>query len=391
MPWRLFTSIDNPPSSVSVELVIGQKTNGSIFVKRLVNRVGDQEVIRIDASSDGRQVVAFQALVRTWFGGEENSFFFGDLKPWTSWTDQFEDDESQSTVSDEEFKAHVSEVESAIKDSIAELTEPWTLDMEDSLPFKDGSGAFRIWGDEDWYDDYYREAPDLPGTGLNQFKVLEAMCAVPLEIVLRQIQHMIYIGPLRSVPSRMQLRGTENMSGGWWNGAAAWGDASYNHLGSEADWVVNVWMGARRLDTGYGIKTKYIREVPDDHPIWQFSSDDLDDDRFDQVKRDLESLPTRRARFLEHSVTGMELSAKDVGTGISQLFPVLAAAAHTPAEYICVEQPELHVHPKLQTHLADVFIDSYLLRRYRFILETHSEHLLLRFPAGLSKRNKGEK
>ena len=46
---------------------------------------------------------------------------------------------------------------------------------------------------------------------------------------------------------------------------------------------------------------------------------------------------------------------------------------------LAVEQPELHVHPKLQTNLADVFIESHTVLGNRFILETHSEHLILRF------------
>ena len=44
-----------------------------------------------------------------------------------------------------------------------------------------------------------------------------------------------------------------------------------------------------------------------------------------------------------------------------------------------MEQPELHLHPRLQSDLADVFIDSALGEtKNTFLLETHSEHLLLR-------------
>jgi len=45
-----------------------------------------------------------------------------------------------------------------------------------------------------------------------------------------------------------------------------------------------------------------------------------------------------------------------------------------------IEQPELHAHPKLQAELADVLIESALSPHHEnsFLLETHSEHLILR-------------
>jgi predicted ATPase len=44
-----------------------------------------------------------------------------------------------------------------------------------------------------------------------------------------------------------------------------------------------------------------------------------------------------------------------------------------------MEEPEIHLHPRLQAELADVFIESALgPQKNRFVLETHSEHLLLR-------------
>ena len=43
-----------------------------------------------------------------------------------------------------------------------------------------------------------------------------------------------------------------------------------------------------------------------------------------------------------------------------------------------VEQPELHVHPAVQVALGDVFIDGIKNRNRTMLIETHSEHLLLR-------------
>jgi len=79
---------------------------------------------------------------------------------------------------------------------------------------------------------------------------------------------------------------------------------------------------------------------------------------------------------------------QDVGVGVSQVIPVLAAAlgiassshaAQPTDSVVFIQQPELHLHPALLAQLGDVF-----LRRLEnsqdspLVLETHSEHLLLR-------------
>ncbi|MCP4304801.1 MAG: AAA family ATPase [bacterium] len=50
----------------------------------------------------------------------------------------------------------------------------------------------------------------------------------------------------------------------------------------------------------------------------------------------------------------------------------------TSQESLLVEQPEVHLHPALQARLADMFVSLALKGRSQFILETHSEHLILR-------------
>ena len=69
----------------------------------------------------------------------------------------------------------------------------------------------------------------------------------------------------------------------------------------------------------------------------------------------------------------------DVGFGVSQILPVIALCYYVPKGSILIlEQPEIHLHPAVQSGLADVFIDAIKRRGIQIILESHSEHLLKR-------------
>jgi predicted ATPase len=85
------------------------------------------------------------------------------------------------------------------------------------------------------------------------------------------------------------------------------------------------------------------------------------------------------------------VSHRDVGLGISQVLPVLVSAYGSRRKIVCIEQPELHLHPKLQADLGDVFIECALgVQENTFILETHSEHLMLRILRRIRETSEGE-
>ena len=77
---------------------------------------------------------------------------------------------------------------------------------------------------------------------------------------------------------------------------------------------------------------------------------------------------------------GIDVGLSDVGIGISQLIPVVIGALDNSQNYgiFAVEQPELHIHPALQVALGDMFIDAIKNNNRTMLIETHSEHLLLR-------------
>ncbi len=75
--------------------------------------------------------------------------------------------------------------------------------------------------------------------------------------------------------------------------------------------------------------------------------------------------------------TGVEVNMVDVGYGVSQVLPIIAACAGADASIISIEQPELHLHPRLAANLAELFVDT-ANRGNQVIAETHSENILLR-------------
>ncbi len=83
--------------------------------------------------------------------------------------------------------------------------------------------------------------------------------------------------------------------------------------------------------------------------------------------------------------SGSEVKISDVGFGVFQLLPALVQAFYCPPNStVWMEQPELHLHPQVQSRLADVFIsaiqarESGRARNAQIVMESHSEHFLHR-------------
>lgn len=111
----------------------------------------------------------------------------------------------------------------------------------------------------------------------------------------------------------------------------------------------------------------------------------------------LEAIDSIAGRFLTLKMTdkrnGYTVTLKEVGLGISQVLPILTliltdgpktsrrdkkSIEWRPQRVRTIEQPELHLHPRLQANLADIFIEASQTSQTAWILETHSEALILR-------------
>ena len=68
----------------------------------------------------------------------------------------------------------------------------------------------------------------------------------------------------------------------------------------------------------------------------------------------------------------------DVGFGVSQLLPILVLGLRAEnSSLLLLEQPEIHLHPRLQANLAD-FLLTLADQGQRIIVETHSDHFINR-------------
>jgi len=230
-----------------------------------------------------------------------------------------------------------------------------------------------------------------------------------LSAELKQLQ---YLGPLRSFPPR-HLAFAEHEDANWYAGGGyAWDVVRRDDAVREA---VNGWLGSDKLKTPYKLVVRSLvaadqlkdplagglEAIADDEDAMFLGSVDKDgfvmnhypprddarpffqdvDASAEVLARAVESSDIDRIRelVLVDQRTSTVVTHRDVGIGISQVLPVLVMAYGSRAKLLAMEQPEIHLHPALQAELADVFIEAALgPRQNTFILETHSEHLILR-------------
>ena len=152
------------------------------------------------------------------------------------------------------------------------------------------------------------------------------------EIVLGELDGMRHLGPVRDIrPSD---------SNTWTMGQAAWAT-----LKQDPQLLKKTNRCMKKLALGYTFK----RSEDSEHRI----------QLYDETHK-------------------IYLHPLDIGFGISQVIPVVVGALDDTSQVFAVEQPELHVHPAVQVALGDVFIDGIKNGNRTMLIETHSEHLLLR-------------
>lgn len=229
------------------------------------------------------------------------------------------------------------------------------------------------------------------------------------DVIGNELGRLQYLGPLRSYPPR-HIAFAQHHDQNWFAGGGyAWDvvrkDDKVRHQ-------VNEWLSSRdRLQTPYelvvrqlvgidqlneplmdGVEEIEVDIIEEGSPGGEYRGKYFDPEPPTWGIKDPESEVVRLSKKIEESSlekipelvlidrrTDTKVSHRDVGIGISQVLPVLVAAYASKSKILAMEQPEIHLHPALQAELGDVFIESALgERKNTMILETHSEHLILR-------------
>jgi len=169
-----------------------------------------------------------------------------------------------------------------------------------------------------------------------------------------------YLGPLREFPQRYYT----------------WSGSEPADMGRRGERVVDALLAARQrgpyISPGYKRKRQTIEERV---AYWLKQLGLIYDFKVEPI--------AEHSSIYQVRVQKTPFSAKvlitDVGFGVSQILPVLALCYYVPeGSILLLEQPEIHLHPSVQSGLADVLIDVVKNRRLQIIVESHSEHLLRR-------------
>jgi hypothetical protein len=211
---------------------------------------------------------------------------------------------------------------------------------------------------------------------------------------IRILSSLGHLGPIREIPERSRRLSFKTNSHSWYRGQAAWqrmleevpavGLMSYK---GDRRW------GSWEMDLRGILAAPYVVERIG---IWTTCENWwTGGDSNGAVQRNLELV-------LRDMRTDTLVSLEDVGVGISQVIPVIVAARDKSIPILFVEQPELHLHPKQQAMLGDLFasqsdrtsrmyepIEGKTSLERTIMVETHSELFILRLLRLVRETNLG--
>ena len=252
---------------------------------------------------------------------------------------------------------------------------------------------------------------DEPLVSARVHEILSDTFEAPLQNLRNYLNSSICIGPLRVIPDNDYTHNPYPDQGGWYTGESAW-DVVQGYEES-VEQVNNLLRNNNALTLGCELRT--MTRVG--HTAYTGSEDLLEDlKNLTSLNRDIQAtlskedlsvnpearqVPVDNKEILrsfgdkykledkdflpDHlekkivlwdSANKMRVDASDLGVGVSQLFPLIIAKALVTNGLIACEQPELHVHPRVQVGIGDLLLEREL--KTTSLIETHSEHLILR-------------
>ena len=214
--------------------------------------------------------------------------------------------------------------------------------------------------------------------------LLDELILGPVRIVREMLRRTTYIGPLREIPARGFRPRSSPDESRWAQGLAAW-DLLYTDAKGDLTESVNDWLSSGdKLRTGYRIEKTAFREIPVPGRMSGLFDRGLIQEDIGELQELYESLDTRVEVALRDFEQGITVVPSDVGVGVSQMIPIIVGCLADGIGLLIVEQPELHVHPAVQVGLGDLLIhviianNENVLGSKSLIVETHSEHIMLR-------------
>ena len=82
---------------------------------------------------------------------------------------------------------------------------------------------------------------------------------------------------------------------------------------------------------------------------------------------------------------GMTSELVNEGFGINQSIFLCAKMLNNDTSILCLEEPEIHLHPSAQRELAKAFVRAVKEENKTIILSTHSEHILMGFLSSVAR------
>ena len=172
-----------------------------------------------------------------------------------------------------------------------------------------------------------------------------------------------YLGPLRVYPRRQYH----------------WGEASPTDVGQGGERTMDAMLAAtrnnekrRKSPPAPGVRLYPFQEIV---AHWLKELKLIHDFRLEEIAK---GTNLYRA-MVKTSRSSAPTALTDVGFGVSQVLPALVLLYYVPkGSTVLMEQPEIHLHPAVQSGLADVILNVADVRNVQIIVESHSEHLMRR-------------
>lgn len=216
-------------------------------------------------------------------------------------------------------------------------------------------------------------------------EVLSDAIVAPLDDLLVLLESSLSIGPLRNIPDATFQPNPYPQQSDWHNGIAAWDVLAQADV--ELLRRVDSWISSKEhLDLGYGIALKVEKQFAEFKKVSSIDSHEkvekqlesmiVEDSFQKETKFTFDEKNTHYEYALWDADNHIDVRPSDVGVGVSQLMPLVVAALSRDKGLVAVEQPELHVHPRIQVAIGDLL--TQLDSSASFLIETHSEHLILR-------------